>query len=105
MKNNSKRLTPQQMYKEIKRISSFKRGYEWLLELAHRHKFDIKNIEGLPIETWIEIAHIECARKRRENRKIISNHQHVFKKSQGSTAPYTGYTKIVSIPMGGQKRR
>lgn len=106
MKNKSKKLTSQQMYKEINRIASFNGGYNWLLKLAHRHKYDIQELDELPIETWIDITHIECNRRREKARNTIGNdHQRIFPKSQGKAAPYTGFVRIISTPMGGQNKR
>lgn len=128
-KNNDKKLTPQQMSEEIKRIISFKRGYKWLLLLARRHKYKIKKVSQLPIDTWIEITHKECMKRRKEaihafgNNHVNKNDIHTSPKSKGHIAPYkskehsphyksTGhpapyndFIRIIYTPMGGQPKR
>lgn len=123
-KNKDKKLTPQQMSEEIKRIASFKKGYKWLLSIARKHKYKIKKVNQLPIDTWIEITHEECMKKRNKAIHVFSkNHIYTSHKSKGHAASYkstghiapykstghsvsySGFIRIIYTPMGGQPKR
>lgn len=105
-KSQSHFISPEQMKEELKRIYSFKDGKKWLKMIASKYGFHIEHYFDIPITDWINITHKECRRTRKQHEKFISSkfHFRVMPKSSGHASPYTGYTKIVSIPMGGQNK-
>lgn len=106
-KSKSHSISPEQMKEELKRIYSFKNGKKWLKMIASKYGFHIEHYLDISITDWIAITHKECGRTRRQHEKFVSNkfHFRVMPKSKGHTSPYTGFTKVVSIPMGGQNKR